>query len=63
MARCEHCQGTGVVYLEYVDEFDISEFDREDRWLPCGRCNGSGEEDFMIGCFRWLKWIFYHFAF
>lgn len=43
MVPCPMCNGTGTIYLEYLDDYDSLEGNQEDRWLQCADCDGSGK--------------------
>jgi DnaJ-class molecular chaperone len=43
MVQCPTCDGNGTIFLEYLEEFDNEAGDQEERWLPCGDCDGIGK--------------------
>jgi len=43
MVQCPTCDGTGQIYLDYVEEFDYEAGDQKERWLPCSDCDGIGK--------------------
>lgn len=43
MVECPMCNGTGKIFLEYLDEYDSLDGNQEDRWLQCADCDGSGK--------------------
>lgn len=49
-SSCPSCNGRGIIFLDYVEEYDTSE-NQGERWLPCGDCDGTGvlSEGVMTG--------------
>jgi len=43
MVPCPMCNGTGTIFLDYLDEHALSDGNQEDRWLPCSDCDGIGQ--------------------
>jgi len=52
--NCADCDGTGEIYLEYIDDTDHAKaVHSEDRWLPGAACDGTGKltlEETRHGC-------------
>jgi hypothetical protein len=37
------CDGTGTIFLKYLEGYALFEGNHEQRWLPCADCDGTGE--------------------
>ncbi len=43
MVLCPMCDGTGTIFLKYLEGYALAEGNHDQRWLPCADCNGTGE--------------------
>lgn len=41
--RCPMCDGTGTVYLNYIDDYGAEDDNQDEKYLPCADCDGTGK--------------------